>query len=104
VLSIEKTLSLLGMARRAGVLIIGQDGVKSRLSNGEELFILFPEDAESKSQKTFSSIAKRADNYAVLEGISIERLAHAIGVARAVVVALPEQSGFVTRIKSGLDI
>jgi len=99
---IEKILSLLGMARRARVLIIGQDSVKSSLSHGDKLFILFPEDVPSVSEKTFLSLSKKA-NYAVLEGISIERLAHALGVNRAVVVALPERSGFVSGIKSNLN-
>ena len=100
---IGKTLSLLGMARRAGVLIIGQDSVKSSLSHGDKLFILFPEDAVYRSEKTFTSLKKKAD-YAVLDGISIEQLAHAIGVNRTVVVALPEQSGFVSGIKSSITL
>jgi ribosomal protein L7Ae-like RNA K-turn-binding protein len=100
---VEKNLSLLGMARRAGILIIGQDSVKSSLARREKLFIMFPEDAPRKSQKTFLSLTKYADNYAVLEGVSIERLGSAIGVERAVVVALPEQSGFVSKIKSSLN-
>lgn len=99
----EKNLSLLGMARRAGALIIGQDSVKSNLSRREKLFIMFPEDAPINSESTFSSIAKNCDNYAILEGITTEQLAHAIGVKRAVVVALPERSGFVTKIKSSLN-
>jgi len=97
----EKILSLLGMARRAGALIIGQDGVKSSLSHGDKLFMLFPEDV--RSGKTFLSLTKNADNYVVLEGISTERLAHATGVNRAVVVALPERSSFVSGIKSSLN-
>ena len=101
--NIEKTLSLLGMARRAGALIIGQDSVKFRLSRADGLFLLFPEDALHKSRKTFLSFTKNARDYAVLEGISTERLAHAIGVGNAVVVALPEQSGFVSGIKSSLN-
>jgi ribosomal protein L7Ae-like RNA K-turn-binding protein len=101
--NIEKTLSLLGMARRAGILIIGQDSVKSNLSQREKLFILFPEDVLHKSEKTFLSLTKNVDNYAVLEGISVEQLARAIGVNRAVVVALPERSGFVSKIKSSLN-
>ncbi|MCL2147412.1 MAG: hypothetical protein FWH52_06355 [Synergistaceae bacterium] len=101
--NIEKTLSLLGMARRAGVLIIGQDSVKSRLSRRDELFLMFPEDAPHISRKTFTSLTVNTHNYAVLEGIPAEELAHAIGVGNAVVVALPEQSGFVTSIKSNLN-
>jgi len=101
--NIEKTLSLLGMARRAGMLIIGQDSVKSNLSQRDKLFILFPEDALHLSEKTFLSLTKSVDNYAVLEGVSVEQLARAIGVNRAVVVALPERSGFVSKIKSSLN-
>ena len=101
--NIEKTLSLLGMARRAGMLIIGQDSVKSKLSRRDKLFLLFPEDAPHRSQKTFTSFTKNAHNYAVLEGVSTERLAQAIGVENAVVVALPEQSDFVLGIKSNLN-
>ena len=98
----EKVLSILGMARRAGVLIIGQDNVKSSLSHRDKLFILFPEDAPNGSEKTFKSLSKKAE-HAVLDGISTERLSHAIGVNRAVVVALPERSGFVSGIKSSTE-
>lgn len=98
----EKILSLLGMARRAGVLIIGQDGVKSRLSRGDKLFMLFPDDAPLNSERTFMSLTKNTGSYAVLDGISTERLAHAIGVSRAVVVALPDGNGFIEGIKNSL--
>ena len=101
--NIEKTLSILGMARRAGILIVGQDSVKSRLSHKDKLFVMFPEDAPCRSEKTFLSLTKKADNYVVLKGISMEQLAHAIGINRAVVVALPERSSFVAGIKSSLN-
>jgi hypothetical protein len=101
--NIEKTLSLLGMTRRAGMLIIGQDSVKSRLSRGDELFLMFPDDAPYRSRKTFLSFTKNTHNYTVLEGISTDQLARAIGVGNVVVVALPEQSGFVSGIKSNLN-
>jgi hypothetical protein len=85
------------------MLIIGQDSVKSRLSCRDKLFLLFPEDAPCRSEKTFLSFTKNTNNYAVLEGISIEQLAHAIGVQKAVIIALPERSGFVSSIKRSLN-
>jgi len=101
--NIDKTLSILGMARRAGILIVGQDSVKSRLSHKDKLFVLFPEDAQYRSEKTFLSLTKKVDNYVVLKGVSMEQLAHAIGINSTMVVALPERSSFVSGIKNSLN-
>lgn len=84
---LDKVLSLLGLARRARLLVIGQDNVKSRMGGENELLLIFPEDT---SPKLFASLTKNLapESFIMVHGLSVERLSHAIG-ASAKVVALP---------------
>ena len=97
--SAEPLLSLVGLAKRAGVLQIGQDKVKSLLAQGEGLLILFAEGAESSF---YRSIVK--GRYAekctirVLGGISGSDLSAAVGSGNVKVVALPLRSGFAASV------
>ena len=95
----ESLLSLVGLAKRAGVLQIGQDKIKSILPQGESLLILFAEGAESSF---YRSIVK--GRYAekctirVLGGISGSDLSAAVGSGNVKVVALPLRSGFAASV------
>ncbi|MCL2683823.1 MAG: ribosomal L7Ae/L30e/S12e/Gadd45 family protein [Synergistaceae bacterium] len=92
----DKVLSLLGMARRAGVLMVGQDRVFAAMRDGGPLFIITSADCSPNVlRKALSS------NCETLEAGSFSResLGTAIGVANAQIVALPGGSGFVEKLK-----
>lgn len=92
-------LGILGIARRARVLLIGQDIVKSSLARGDSLLILF---AGDKASSFFRSLGK--GRYAekcsvhVLSGISADDLSAALGMGNVQVAALPLRSGFARKV------
>ncbi|NLM70358.1 MAG: hypothetical protein GX181_00160 [Synergistaceae bacterium] len=91
-------LSYLGLARRSGVLIIGQDNVKSSLARREKLLLLFSD----TNSAFFRSIRSRLDEEGVVVvapgNITGEELSSAIGAKNVKVVALPLRSGFAKKI------
>ena len=85
-------LSCLGLARRAGVLIIGQDNVKSSLARRDSLLVLITETGSS----FYRFLQNRPDGESrmeVLRSVSAEALSSAIGAEKVKVVALPLRSG-----------
>ncbi len=98
----EKTtaavLSVLGFARRAGVLLIGQDIVKSSLARRESLLVLFA-GKDTSFQRSLQK-GRYAEKCHLLNppGITEAELSAAIGSRNVKVVALPLRSGFAQRI------
>jgi ribosomal protein L7Ae-like RNA K-turn-binding protein len=93
---IERSLSLLGMARKARELIVGPDRVFRAIKDGRKLFVITSVDcSENILRKTRSA----APESFVFEGISRESLGRGIGVMSAQIVALPCESGFVKKLK-----
>ena len=92
----EQALSLLGIARRAGALMIGQDKIFAAIRNGNGLFIVVSADcSRNVLRKAFSSNCETL----VVEGISRESLGASVGVMNTQIVALPNGSGFVKKLK-----
>ena len=92
----ERALALLGMARRARVLIVGQDRVFAAMRGGGGLFIVASGDCSGNVlRKALSSNCETL----VLEDFSRESLGKAVGVMNAQIVALPGGSGFVKKLK-----
>jgi ribosomal protein L7Ae-like RNA K-turn-binding protein len=87
-----KALSLLGLARRAGLLLIGQDSIL-RASNSR-LFIVRTEDcSQSVLRKIERRLIERGSVCFVINGVSRERLGGSIGANSAQIAALPIESG-----------
>ena len=92
----ELALSLLGIARRAHALVVGQDKVFAAMRGGDELFIITSADCSPNvMRKALSSNCETL----VAESFSRESLGAAIGVMNAQIVALPGGSGFVKKLK-----
>jgi ribosomal protein L7Ae-like RNA K-turn-binding protein len=92
----DRAMSLLGMARRARELVIGQDRVFAAMKNGCRLFIVTSEDCSSN---VLRKIRSSNCDMLVARGHSRESLGSAVGVANAQIVALPLGSGFVKKLK-----
>jgi ribosomal protein L7Ae-like RNA K-turn-binding protein len=90
-----RVLALLGMARRANELIIGQDRILRALSPGRGLFIVAAADC---SQNVLRKTGRLCD-IRVVSGLSRESLGTAVGVGNTQIVALPAGSGFVKKLK-----
>jgi len=93
---IERALSLLGLARVARELIIGQDLVRRAISEGRELFIVASEDCSPNVLRKTGAVTCET---IVAQGFSRETLGLAVGVTNAQIVALPAGSGFVEKLK-----
>ena len=96
----EQALSLLGMARRAGVLMVGQDRVFAAMRNGE-LFIIVSADC---SENVLRKVTPSNCETLVAPNFSRESLGAAVGVLNAQIVALPSGSGFVKKLKELLKV
>ena len=92
----EQALSLLGMARRARVLMVGQDRVFAAIKDGGELFIVTSADC---SRNVLRKVLSSNCETLVAEDFSRESLGIAVGVMNAQIVALPYGSGFVKKLK-----
>jgi len=89
-------LQKLGLCRRAGEAIIGQDRIRSTISEGKgPLLLLFSKDASPSVRRRLAPSGSRSLNRAVLlETISRQELGAALGIFEAQVVALPGTSRF----------
>ncbi|MDY2649091.1 MAG: DUF448 domain-containing protein [Pyramidobacter porci] len=92
----EEIKGTLGLARRAGELIVGQDRVLNSLSAGQNLFVLLTRDHSETLKRAID--AKAADVH-VLAGVSRLELGQLLGLRQAQIVALPLRSGFAEKIK-----
>jgi predicted RNA-binding protein YlxR (DUF448 family)/ribosomal protein L30E len=92
----EEIKSTLGLARRAGELIVGQDRVLEGLSSGLNLFVLLASDYSPTLKRALD--AKNAEAH-VLSGISRSELGQLLGLRQAQIAALPVRSGFAGKLK-----
>jgi ribosomal protein L7Ae-like RNA K-turn-binding protein len=83
------------MARRAGELIVGQDRVLKTLASGRRLFVVTTADC---SQNVLRKTSRLREIH-VSDMLSRESLGAAVGVGNTQIVALPEESGFVKKLK-----
>ena len=97
--SLDKALSLLGIARRAGLISVGLDVVKSSLVGGNKLLIVVSEDPSRQVKKTLHAFCER-DKALLLEipGLSREKLGKAIGLGPVQLVGVPEGHDFSDKI------
>ena len=92
----EKALSLLGMARKARALIVGQDKVFAAARGGNELLIITSADCSPNVMR--KALSSNCETLAARD-FSRETLGAAVGVMNAQIVALPRGSGFVKKLK-----
>lgn len=98
----NKTLSLLGLARRAGRLEAGFDACQKAARQGRAALLAAAGDISDKTYKNLRYEAQRAGIPAVrLEAASIQELGHACGV-RAGVVAVCDK-GFAGAVMKELE-
>ncbi|MDR3165264.1 MAG: ribosomal L7Ae/L30e/S12e/Gadd45 family protein [Synergistaceae bacterium] len=91
----RRILSLLGLARRARELVIGQDRVFDALRAGQKLCAITSEDC---SQNVLRKARSATCGIIVIPGLSGESLGAAVGINSAKIVALPSGSGFTRKI------
>lgn len=97
----EKLLNALGMARRAGELLIGQDKIFDALKRKKKLAVFVTEDCSQNVMRTLRAAEERgAVKITELKGIGREALGAQLGISAAQAAALPEESGFLKKFLS----
>lgn len=93
----NKTLNLLGIARRAKKLVLGTDNVLNALSSNKIKLILIANDA---SNTTIDKFEKKAYfyNIPIIKIFSTEQLSKALGVETIKIIGVADQ-GFAKSIE-----
>jgi ribosomal protein L7Ae-like RNA K-turn-binding protein len=91
----KKILALLGIARRARELVLGQDRVFGALKSGQNLCAIASEDC---SRNVLRKARSATRGVIVIPGLTRESLGAAVGIGSAEIVALPSGSGFTRKI------
>jgi ribosomal protein L7Ae-like RNA K-turn-binding protein len=94
---IDKVLSLLGVARRAGVLLVGQDQVL-RAGVRESLFVIVSEGCSLNVLRKIGALDEEKTKSRTLSGVGRDELGRHIGVSSAQIAAIPINSGFAKKI------
>ena len=97
---LHEICALLGLSRRAGMVLVGSDSVQSQCGRGP-LLLLTAEDCSASVLEfadRLASAGARAHTH-IRAPLSVERLSLALGTGRVQVIALPGRSGLADRIK-----
>ncbi len=91
-------LSMLGLARRAGFLIVGQDDLRAKLREQMALLVIAASDCAPNVLRHVQGV-----RCIVLEDVDREDLGTSIGLPGAQIVALPAGCGFAKKISNLLS-
>ncbi|MDR1915392.1 MAG: ribosomal L7Ae/L30e/S12e/Gadd45 family protein [Synergistaceae bacterium] len=94
----HRVLSLLGIARRAGELIFGQDQVIGALKKKKRLFIVWTADCSQAVIRKIEPLLEKRSISCVLKDVSRENLGRSLGVQCAQIAALPVEGGFAKKL------
>ena len=97
---LNEICALLGLSRRAGMVLVGSDSVQSQCGR-DPLLLLTAEDCSASVLEfadRLASAGARAHTH-IRAPLSVERLSLALETGRVQVIALPGRSGLADRIK-----
>lgn len=93
---LERLLSMLGLARRARALIIGQDKVLAAKLN--KLLVVTSSDPAANVSRKLENREDGSSIYSI-EGLSRERLGTAVGLISTQIVAIDHKNGFAKKLE-----
>ncbi|MDR3190890.1 MAG: YlxQ-related RNA-binding protein [Lactobacillaceae bacterium] len=96
----QKLLNLLGLARRAGKLVTGEDMVLTAIRNGKASIVFFAADGGASSLKKFTDKTNSYD-VAFSTALTRQELADATGMARTVIAVADR--GFAKKMREYLE-
>lgn len=95
-------LKMLGLARRSGVLLIGQDRVFTAKA-GKLTMVTTDDCSGSVMRKLRHKVETGGCVHLTIKGITREEFGNYMGVASAQIAALPSDSGFAKKIAELLE-
>ena len=100
----ERLLSVLGMARKAREIFIGQDQVGDTVRKKKSLLVVTGEDISLNLDGALGRYVENGQCQRLrLVGVTRERLGNAVGIRSTLIVALSLNSGFARSILSFYD-
>ncbi|MDO5562307.1 MAG: hypothetical protein Q4F74_01700 [Synergistaceae bacterium] len=99
----EPLLNTLGMARRAGRLVIGQDHVFAECKKCDLLVILANDCSSSVLRDVNAAVGRGSVKTITLDNVDRSELGRRIGVNTAQIVALQSNDGFARKVLSLQD-
>lgn len=97
----NKVLSNLGLAMRAGQLTTGEEGVLSAVRSGSAKLVIVAEDASHNTFKRMSDKCKHY-NIPIVQCFTREQLGESVGQSHRVIIAVCDQ-GFAKLIMKALE-
>ena len=96
----QKLLNLLGLARRAGKLVTGEDMVLGAIRNGKASLVFFANDG---GQRGMQKVTDKTNSYnvAFTTALTRQELADATGLARTVLAVADR--GFAKKMREYLE-
>ena len=89
----DKVLSMLGLSRRAGAIIIGTDLVTKSLPSGKVKLVIYASDASANTEKKITDKCKFYNTKCIKSAYDGSQIAHAIGKQSLVsVVGLTDEN------------
>jgi len=96
----KRLLNLLGLARRAGALTVGQDKVAESCKNNHELLILVSSDVSENVLRMLKTAIENRSAEVHKADFDRSTLGNAIGIQTAQIVAVEKDSNFAKNLLS----
>lgn len=100
----EQLLGLLGLARRSGKLLIGQDQVITAAKTGTRILVITSEDVSAAVLRSLNPAEEKGSVLRIaINGVDRTVLGRSVGIASTQIAALPLQHGFARKILNIFD-
>lgn len=94
----QQLLNLLGLAKRAGGLVTGNDTCMTTIRSRKGALAIVASDTGANAMKKYHDKCKSFDCPLIVVPLDKERLGHAVGKAQSAILVLTDR-GFAQRIK-----
>lgn len=92
-------LSLIGLGRRAGIIVIGQDRVLQAIKKRKKYVIILSSDRSDALARSILQLSTKSGHSTIyLENIDREEMGEALGLAHCQIVAIPSSNGLAKKI------
>ena len=95
----DSILSVFGIARRSGLLIVGFDKIDSFLNRGKSLLVILSQETSGQVERSLRSYNERGQIKLIrINGLSRKELGNAIGLGPVQLIALPKEHGLSNKV------
>lgn len=100
----EQLFGLLGLARRSGKLLIGQDQVITAVKTGARMLVITAEDISAAVLRSLNPAEEKGSILRItINGVDRAMLGRSVGITSTQIAALPLGHGFARKILNIFD-